>query len=224
MNLKVLQKIQDCRASIKAEKLKKSGRNEYSKYDYYTPEQVDALVYGVCVVNKLFNKYELKRDEHGIYGKITVVDLESGEREEFVGATEMPAITATNATQQMGGCMTYTERYLLMFIYDIKDNNLDFDSQDHTKKPSGNAQKPPQQKPDNELPWLNKTMPEFKQAKAAIEQGVRKLADITKKYKLSKENFAYFKGLKVVGAPVEVPVEDEPIPLPGPYHDNDLPF
>ena len=60
-------------------------------------------------------------------------------------ATEKPKITATNETQQMGGAMTYSERYLLMSIYGIKDNNLDFDSQ----KPQQPTTKKPQQKAIN---------------------------------------------------------------------------
>ena len=87
----------------------------------------------------------------------------------------------------------------------------------YDKAPQGSKGEQPT---DNELPWLNKTMPEFKQAKAAIEQGVRKLTDITKKYKLSKENFAYFKGLKIVG----VPATKEPTIELEPYYDDDLPF
>jgi hypothetical protein len=34
----------------------------------------------------------------------------------------------------MGGCETYTKRYMLMSLFDICDNNLDFDSQDNRSK------------------------------------------------------------------------------------------
>lgn len=48
----------------------------------------------------------------------------------------MPEIKATNAAQQMGGCMTYTRRYMLMSLFGIVENALDFDSQDNrTKQP-----------------------------------------------------------------------------------------
>ena len=132
--MSIYKKIQACRATIKASDLKKSGHNTYSNYDYYTPEQVDKLVYDACLGNGLFNKFELMRDANGLYGQITVIDLESKEEAVFIAATEMPSITATNASQQMGGCMTFAERYLKQTIYNIVDNNLDFDAHDNTKK------------------------------------------------------------------------------------------
>lgn len=150
--MSVYKKIQACRASIKASDLKKAGRNTYSDYDYYTPEQVDKLVYDACLSEGLFNKFELKRDEYGLYGEMSVIDIETGESQIFILATEMPKITATNATQQMGGAMTYCNRYLLMNIYDIVDNNLDFDSQKPPAPKNGNGQ---QTQKDDDKPWLN---------------------------------------------------------------------
>ena len=191
--MNIYEKIQACRASIKACNLKKTGNNSYSNYDYYTPEQVDKLVYDACLPNKLFNKFELKRDINGLYGQMTVIDLESKEEAVFDAATEMPVITATNASQQMGGCMTFTNRYLLMFIYTIVDNSLDFDSQDNTgNKAMQPARSKDAQKPgDDNKPWLNQSdkeknlTPEYKQAKVAIEQGLRKPKDLRKEYKVS---------------------------------------
>lgn len=189
MSIEVYKKIHLVRAAIKASNLKKTGRNEYSKYDYYTPEQVDALVFDNCTKNKLFNKFELRRDDNGLYGQVTVVDLESGEDVDFVAATEMPEITATNASQQMGGCMTYSERYMLMFIYDIKDNNLDFDSQ-KPYTPKKHTQAPIQPnvsgKTEKSTIWLKKDMPAYGKARAAILDGSKTLKDIRKVYGVSK--------------------------------------
>lgn len=127
--MEVLKKINEARQKIKTSNLKKSGRNNHSNYDYYTPEQVSKLVNDACLEVGLFNDYELIRDQYGLNAKITVYDLNNPEDNKvYTFATEMPQITATNAAQQLGGCMTYSERYGLMFIYDIKDNNLDFDA------------------------------------------------------------------------------------------------
>ena len=48
--------------------------------------------------------------------------------------TKHGSITATNETQQMGGTDTYSERYIKMKVFQIKDNNLDIDSQDNRPK------------------------------------------------------------------------------------------
>lgn len=124
----LLKKINEARKIIKQSDLKKAGRNTHSKYDYYTPEQVNKLVNEACNKQNLFNSYELIRTEHGLLAQLTVFDLDSDEFKTFSMATEIPQITATNIAQQLGGAITYSERYLLMSIYDIKDNNLDFDS------------------------------------------------------------------------------------------------
>jgi len=159
-NLKVLKKIFEARKEIKKSDLKKLGRNDYSKYDYYTPEQVDLLVHSACEKLQLLNIFELKRTELGLLAQITVIDLESGESRIFESATEMPEIKATNVAQQMGGCMTYSERYLLMFIYSIKDNNLDFDTPKKETKQS-------EQKGD--IKWLSESG--FNKIKEQIIQG-----------------------------------------------------
>ncbi|MCP3681865.1 MAG: hypothetical protein GY861_04170, partial [bacterium] len=190
--LTVLQKIQNCRASIKASNLTKAGRNKFSEYDYYTPEQVDKLVYDACLSEKLFCKFSMIRDEHGITGWLKVIDLESGESETFQMATEIPVIKATNATQQMGGAMTYTNRYLLMSVFDIVENALDPDSQKPPKKekpfeghplvtPSATTKK------EDTKPWLNEDMPAFQKAKDAIASGGKTIKDVRKVYKVNRK-------------------------------------
>ena len=69
-----------------------------------------------------------------MYGRLTVYDLESGEKLTAEMATAIPEIKATNIAQQLGGCVTYTERYLKMSLFGITDNQLDFDTTENTKK------------------------------------------------------------------------------------------
>ena len=130
---KVLQKLKDARKVIKDSDLKKSGRNEYSKFDYYTPEQVEALVDNACAKTNTIVLCNLKADEFGLYQTLDFIDLESQEKISFEMRTKHGSITATNETQQMGGTDTYSERYIKMKVFQIKDNNLDFDSQDNRK-------------------------------------------------------------------------------------------
>ena len=150
----VFKKINEARQLIKKSDLKKSGHNDYSKYDYFTPEQVSKLVNDACQHVGLFNKFDLKRTELGLMAELRVIDISpSGisdndapfDETVFTIATEIPQITATNAAQQLGGAVTYSERYLLMIAYDIKDSNLDFDSQ-----------KPKEEKKKTEAPAAGK--------------------------------------------------------------------
>jgi hypothetical protein len=176
MENSVLKKIQQARKKIKEMNLEKQGYNAHSKYHYYLPEQVDKMVNDSSQELNLFNKYDLIRTELGLIARLTVIDLDNGNKEVFEAATEIPAITATNAAQQLGGAMTFSNRYLLMFTYDIVDNNLDFDAQKNQKQ---------QQQP--EKPWIN---PETKQWEEAIKylKNGGKIIEIEKKYLISKKN------------------------------------
>lgn len=130
----LLNKLASAKAEIKATKLKKEGKNTYSNYEYFTPSQIEFLVASACHNNKLLTSFDLIRNELGVYGRLTVYDLESGEKLTAEMASAIPEIKATNIAQQLGGCVTYTERYLKMSLFGITDNQLDFDTTENTKK------------------------------------------------------------------------------------------
>lgn len=175
----ILKKIFEAKKLIKSKSLKRDGRNAYSNYDYFTPAFVESVVSEVCEELEILTKFDLIRNELGIEGVLTVFDLETGANMEFKMATEVPAITATNATQQIGGAMTYTERYLKMTVFGIIDNNLDFDSKDNRK---------PATQEKSEKPWLNPGDEKWNQTiKAMKERGVT-LEEVLKHYRISKKN------------------------------------
>ena len=130
----VLEKLKKAREIIKSSPLKKEGRNDYSKFDYYTPEQVESLVDKACEKTNTIVLCNLKADEFGLYQTLEFIDLDSEEKLSFEMRTRHGSITATNETQQMGGTDTYSERYIKMKVFQIKDNNLDIDSQDNRKE------------------------------------------------------------------------------------------
>lgn len=131
---KIYEKLHKARMLIRNGKYKKDGRNDYSKYDYFTPEMVELIVADTCETLKLLTICNLKADEFGLYQELTLIDLEGKDSIVFTLRTTMGEMKATNATQQMGGTDTYSERYIKMKVFQIKDNNMDFDSQDHTQK------------------------------------------------------------------------------------------
>src|SRR3990167_2268317 len=128
---KIYQKLAEARELVRKGNYKKDGTNEYSKYDYYTPEQVEQIVADITEKTKTMCLCNLKRNEFGLYQELKFVDLESEEELIFELATEKGEIKATNSAQQMGGTDTYSERYLKMKVFQIKDNNLDPDSKDN---------------------------------------------------------------------------------------------
>lgn len=131
----IYEKLQQARAKIKSMPVKKEGWNEYSKYAYFTPEQIATMVHNVCQELGLFTKFDLLRTDLGLMAFMEIYDTEDpGTPLVFKMATDIPSIKATNIAQQLGGCVTYSERYLNQIVFDIKDNNLDFDSKDNSGK------------------------------------------------------------------------------------------
>jgi hypothetical protein len=192
--LNVLQKLNDARQEIRKKDLKKAGWNDYSKYAYYTPEQIELLVSEVCGKQKLFNKYDLIRTELGLTARLRVYDLESGEHVEYTIATEIPEIKATNVAQQLGGAVTYSERYLKMIAYEIKDNTLDFDTPKENGKSNGKPSNGDKRPDGTEKPWLNKwdknkskELNEYWEVISVAKEKGWKIADMRKYYKINKE-------------------------------------
>ncbi|NCD07108.1 MAG: hypothetical protein EOL97_13400 [Spirochaetia bacterium] len=127
----VLKKLVEARSIIKNIGENPKGHNEYSKFDYYTPSQIESLVDKACEKTNTIVLCNLKADEFGLYQTLEFIDLDSEEKLSFEMRTKHGSITATNETQQMGGTDTYSERYIKMKVFQIKDNNLDIDSQDN---------------------------------------------------------------------------------------------
>lgn len=126
--VKLIEKIADAKTEIKLTKVKKQGKNKLSNYEYFTPTQVEFLVAQACQNQRILTKFDLVRDQLGIFGRLTIFDLDSDESMVYDMASAIPEIKATNVTQQVGGCATFTERYLKMSAFGITDNNLDFDA------------------------------------------------------------------------------------------------
>lgn len=126
--IEVLKKISLVKSAIRNTNIKKAGWNTFSKYSFFTPEQIVHLAQDNCRANNLLTLFSTHRDENGTYATLTVVDLDSGQEYTFSQRTAIPEIKATNVAQQLGGMNTYSNRYLLMFAFDIVDNSLDFDN------------------------------------------------------------------------------------------------
>mgnify|MGYP003618103211 CR=1 FL=1 len=186
----ILKKLQAAKDCIKKSKIEKQGRNSFSNYKFFTPEQVEHMVGDACSKNNLLTKFDLIRNELGIVGQLTVFETEKGESLVFTMATAMPEIKATNITQQLGGCMTYTERYLKMTAFGIVENALDFDDDAQQVKPvkTETQKQQPAKQPQNDTDYAALFA-------RAIEQRNVNIADVKKHLPEAtiKAKFAEFK-------------------------------
>ena len=126
--MNIYEKLNEARRLVRETSHKKDGRNTFSNYDYFTPETVELIVAEVCEETKMLPVCNLKRNEYGLYQEMILVDLENLEDKiVFQLDTVHGQMKATNEAQQMGGTDTYSERYIKMKVFQIKDNNLDPD-------------------------------------------------------------------------------------------------
>ena len=125
-------KLLAAKKEILETKIKKEGKNTFSKYAYFTPSQITALVTKACINNGLITVFSIKEKGEKYTGFLNVLSVDGEEKITFSIPTAMPDIKATNITQKLGGMVTYTQRYLEMIAFGITDNNLDLDSQDNT--------------------------------------------------------------------------------------------
>ena len=130
----IINSLAKAKSKIATIRMSKEWNNDYSHYEYFTPEQVNKLVQSVCDEFKLLTKFDLKRNEFWLYGTLTIYDIESWESLVFEWASELPDIKATVSSQRYGWLMTYLERYLKSTAFWICDNSLDFDTTENTKK------------------------------------------------------------------------------------------
>jgi hypothetical protein len=175
---------------IKETKLEKKGHNSYSNYYYFLPEQIEQLVFDACDKNGLYTKFDLVRGgigEEGERGILTVFHIDTMQSISFEMATAIPEIKATNIAQQLGGCATYTERYLKQTAFGIAENTLDFDAPKKEATPTKEAPK---------KPWLNLGSEDWKKVEASIKAGAVKDIKIVKDfYSVNKEVEAKLKEL-----------------------------
>ena len=191
----VINSLAKAKSKIATIKVSKDWSNDFSHYEYFTPEQVNMLVQKVCDEFRLLTKFDLIRNEFWMYWTLTIYDLDSWESLVFEWASELPDIKATVSSQRYGWLMTYLERYLKMTAFWICDNSLDLDTTENTKKVAEKKAEKDITKEwpftPNNLPWFNKD--ELEQLKWNAERVKEHstsddlIKAISTKYRLSKE-------------------------------------
>lgn len=135
----------------------KNGKNEYSNYNYFKPEEINQKVNPLLLKYKIFplfytyyEAYDMEICETMENDKamkcITKKELKEIAKLEFQDILgkdktivyQMPIeridIKGANKMQNIGGVRTYAKRYLYMEALNISDDKLDLDSDDMSGK------------------------------------------------------------------------------------------
>ena len=142
--MNIYEKLQTMRVALQAQNLKKSGKNTYSKYDYYNLSDFLPQVNQLMVDNKVTSVITFDKE----FAKLTLIDCEKPDaRIEFTSPMASAQLKGVHEIQNLGAVETYQRRYLYMVAFEI----VEADVLDATQ-----GKDPVQQQPANTDPnWLS---------------------------------------------------------------------
>lgn len=114
------EKLQKARVELQGQKLKKSGKNNYSGFTYY--ELADFLPN----INKIFFDLKLCSNfsiENG-QASLAVIDWEDNTKEVFTSPIADLELKGCTKIQALGGVHTYMKRYLYLNALEIVENDM----------------------------------------------------------------------------------------------------
>lgn len=118
--MKLIEKIQNIRLDLMAEKIKMSGHNGYAGYDYF--ELNDFL----RPLNRLMQKYQMtaipsfNKDE----ASLTAYDFESDDKITITSPMGTASLKGCHEVQNIGAVETYQRRYLYLAMFDISESDI----------------------------------------------------------------------------------------------------
>jgi hypothetical protein len=157
--------------------VRKSADNPFFKSKYATLDAIQHHIqpyltkYGLVIVQKNIT------NEHGLYVMTDVIDSSTGE----LISSVFPIIVQKNTPQEYGSAVSYAKRYSLSGLLNliIADEDDDGNASSQSAKTEAPA--------DNNLPWLDEKSESFDKVKKALVDGKATLADVRKKFKVSKK-------------------------------------
>ena len=157
--MNVYEKLQKCRVELQGSKLKKSGKNSYSGFDYFELRDFIPTVNDLFDKYRLFSNFSINIDGLAVLEIIDTewieVALKKDESKEFfnqnstaykivfTSPVEELELKGCNKIQALGGIHTYMKRYLYLNALEIVEADM-FDpvtGKEETKKPDKTEKK-----------------------------------------------------------------------------------
>lgn len=116
----VYRALQSMRVALQEKDIKKSGHNDYAKYDYFELSDFLPEINKLALENNIVCIYEIT-DKDAI---LHIADMEDFEnRIDFRIPLAEVSTKGANAIQLVGSLTTYTRRYLYMIAFEIAEND-----------------------------------------------------------------------------------------------------
>jgi hypothetical protein len=121
MHPNIYKKLQKCRVELQKTTIKKSGKNDFSHYDYH--ELSDFLPQ----VNELEHQNGLTAIFNYTPELATLTIIDTDKLEDtivFSTPIEVTQLKGCNGMQNIGGTQTFARRYLYMMDFEISENDI----------------------------------------------------------------------------------------------------
>lgn len=121
VKMNIYQKLQKCRVDLQNGKMKKSGQNKFSHYDYF--ELGDFLP----KINELMDKYGLASifKYTSEQATLTIVNTNKIEEKiEFATPIQVAELKGCYGIQNIGATQTYARRYLYIMAFEIAEHDI----------------------------------------------------------------------------------------------------
>lgn len=129
--LNIYEKLQECRVEIQQKSIKKSGKNDFSHYDYLELGDFLPFINESCKKYKLCPVFNFQSDK----ATLTIFNAENTqERITFTTPVRIGNLKGCNDMQSIGGTQTYARRYLYFMAFEIVENDLINQSVEDTEK------------------------------------------------------------------------------------------
>lgn len=134
----IYQKLQKVRRELIQSEIKKSGRNQFNKFDYFELKDFLPKATELFYENDLCPLFSVEIDGNGIeYAKMVIV---SGMEQIPFRFPTASSNNSKNPVQNLGADLTYFRRYLYMMALDIVEKDA-IDSEDQNKEKANFATK-----------------------------------------------------------------------------------
>jgi len=126
------QKLSEARFELQGLKLKKSGKNTYSNFEYYELGDFLPAINALCRKHGLFTRFNVVTNRRTELAVLTVLNSENPEEKiDFVSPTAEVEIGkkkdgtgGAEPIQNLGGKITYMRRYMLFNAFEMVESDM----------------------------------------------------------------------------------------------------
>ena len=119
--LNIYQKLQKSRVELQNKKLKKTGMNKYSNYDYFELGDFLPGINEICEKNGLATIFHFTSE----LATLKIIDVDNIESTlEFSTPVEIASLKGCSTIQNIGGTQSFARRYLYIMAFEIAESDM----------------------------------------------------------------------------------------------------